>query len=145
MRLRVTSRASLPTLIEAFSVSSTPRNPQNRNKATTTLSMVRMVRRLLRPRLTSTSEKKPTAPSLVGQHALFEVERSTGALGRVRVVRHHHDRLLEFLVEPVEQREDLLAGLAVEVAGRLVGEQHRGIAHQRTRDRDALLLSAREL
>ena len=33
----------------------------------------------------------------------------------------------------------------VEVAGRLVGEQQRRLGHQRARDRDALLLAAREL
>src|SRR5262245_48368623 len=49
MRLRVTSRDSLPTRIDAWSVSSTPRSEQKRNRATTTLSTVRDVRTLLRP------------------------------------------------------------------------------------------------
>ena len=35
--------------------------------------------------------------------------------------------------------------LRVEVAGRLVGQQDRGVVDQRARDRDALLLAAREL
>ena len=41
--------------------------------------------------------------------------------------------------------EDLGAGAGVEVAGRLVGEDDVGPARQRTRDRDALLLTARQL
>src|SRR5437867_889605 len=82
---------------------------------------------------------------LVGQHALVEVDDPLGALGGVRIVGHHDDGLLELPVEPVEQLEDLLGRLAVEVAGGLVGEQHRGVAHDRARDRHALLLAAREL
>ena len=38
-----------------------------------------------------------------------------------------------------------LAGLRVEIAGRLVGEHERGAVHERARDRDALALAAREL
>ena len=44
-----------------------------------------------------------------------------------------------------EQIDDLPAGGAVEIAGRLVGEQDRRIVGERARDRDALLLAAREL
>ena len=67
------------------------------------------------------------------------------ALGGVRVVRHHDDGLLELPVEPLEQVEDLVGRLAVEVAGGLVGEQQRRVGDDRARDRDALLLAAREL
>ena len=42
-------------------------------------------------------------------------------------------------------RHDLLGGLRVEVAGRLVGEHELGLVDQRAGDRDALLLAAREL
>ena len=48
-------------------------------------------------------------------------------------------------VQLVEQREDLVAGAAVEVAGRLVGEQDRRAVDQRPGDGDALLLAAGEL
>ena len=44
-----------------------------------------------------------------------------------------------------EQLEDLAARLRVEVAGRLVGEDHRRARDERSRDRDPLLLAAREL
>ena len=47
--------------------------------------------------------------------------------------------------ELLEQRHHLDAGARVEVAGRLVGEDHLGLADEGARDRDALLLSAREL
>ena len=45
----------------------------------------------------------------------------------------------------LHQRQDVGAGLRVEVAGRLVGQQDRRIHGQRARDRDALALAAREL
>ena len=47
--------------------------------------------------------------------------------------------------ESRSRREHLAAGLRVEVAGRLVGEQHRRLADQRAGDGDALLLAAGEL
>ena len=48
-------------------------------------------------------------------------------------------------IEFAEQPHDVLAGLAVQVARGLVGEQDRRIGHQRARDCDSLLLPAREL
>jgi hypothetical protein len=47
--------------------------------------------------------------------------------------------------DPVELGEDRLAGVGVEVAGGLVGEQHRRLVYQRPRDRDPLFLPARQL
>ena len=44
-----------------------------------------------------------------------------------------------------EQVDDLGAGLGVEVAGRLIGEQERGLPDDRPRDRDPLALTARQL
>ena len=44
-------------------------------------------------------------------------------------------------VEPGEQPHDLDRSCGVEVAGRLVGEEHRRLRHDRARDRDALLLA----
>ena len=43
-----------------------------------------------------------------------------------------------------DQVHDLEGELGVEVAGRLVGEQDLGLVHERARERDALLLAARE-
>ena len=51
--------------------------------------------------------------------------------------------------EALLQVADLLAHLPaqprVEIGQRLVEQQHRGLEHQRARDRDALLLAARQL
>ncbi len=48
-------------------------------------------------------------------------------------------------VQRLQQREDVRAGAAVEVAGRLVGEQDRRPPDERAGDRDPLALAAREL
>ena len=48
-------------------------------------------------------------------------------------------------VDPVDQLHDPDRRLGVEVAGRLVAEQQRRVVDERARDRDALLLAARQL
>ena len=48
-------------------------------------------------------------------------------------------------IEPDEQVHDLDAARRVEIAGRLVGEQHRWLCDNGPGDRHALHLSAREL
>jgi len=67
-----------------------------------------------------------------------------GRRGDVGVVRDEHDGPTA-PVELPEERRDLGAGMAVEVAGRLVGEDQRGLRDQGAGDRHALLLPAAEL
>ena len=85
------------------------------------------------------------ATASLDEHALVEMQRPLRAGGRMRIVRHHHDRLAVLAVERLEQVEDLVAGLAIEIARRLVAEQQRRIGDDRARDADALLLAAGEL
>ena len=74
------------------------------------------------------------------------MKRIRSAIAAARgVVGDHHGRLAEVVDRFAEQREDLVARSRVEVAGRLVGEEHRRPGDERPRDRDALLLAAREL
>src|SRR5690242_12738976 len=96
--------------------------------ATTMPTMVSVVRSLCRNALRRTSRGKnigagvsregpprPTDPPLGGQRAerawgdvsssvdeqaLFEMHHSMRLLGRLRVVRHHDDRLAELVVQP---------------------------------------------
>ena len=60
-------------------------------------------------------------------------------VGEVGVVGDDDDRRA-LGVELLQQLKDLLAGVAVEVAGRLVGEDDRGAADQGAGDRDPLAL-----
>ena len=71
--------------------------------------------------------------------------RAVGRGGRVVVVRDHHGRLPERVGGVAQEREHLVAGLRVEVAGRLVGEEDGRLGDERARDGDALLLAAGEL
>ena len=57
----------------------------------------------------------------------------------------HDDRLAELVDGAAQEVEHVAAGRRVEVAGRLVGEDHGGAGDQCPRDRDALLLAAGEL
>ena len=76
--------------------------------------------------------------------AVAERDHALGLLGDVGLVGDQHDRAA-FLVEAREDPQHLLGGARVEVAGRLVGEDHRRVGDERARDGDALLLAAGEL
>src|SRR5688572_33088053 len=73
------------------------------------------------------------------------MQRAAREAGRPRIMGDHDDGLAEVAVEQLQDREDLVGGGAVEVAGRLVGEQELWIRDDRAGDRDALLLAARHL
>jgi hypothetical protein len=59
-------------------------------------------------------------------------------------VRHDDDRL-SFGVQLTEERQDLDRGLAVEISRGFVGEQNRWVIQNRSRDRNALPLTAGQL
>ena len=61
------------------------------------------------------------------------------------VVRRDDDRRPMTKAEPCEQLDHIGTGLRVEVARRLVGEDHARLVRERTRDRNPLLLAAGEL
>src|SRR5712691_3692938 len=73
---------------------------------------------------------------------VLNLEDPMGDVGHAGVVRHDDDRLLELLVEATEQVEDLLPGLRVEFAGRLVRQEERRIVREGDPDGDPLLLAA---
>ena len=61
------------------------------------------------------------------------------------VVGDDHDGCARGFLEAAEDCVDLVAGLGVELAGRLVGEQDDWLFHEGTGDRHSLLLAAGEL
>ena len=73
------------------------------------------------------------------------MQRPARAIGGVRIVRHHHDGLAVVGIQRLQQLEHLVAGLAIEIARRLVAKQQRRIGDDGPCDADALLLSAGEL
>ena len=62
-----------------------------------------------------------------------------------RIVRHDQNGRVQPLVQIVNQPQNFRAGVRVEIAGRLVGQQHRRIERQRARDGHALPLAAGKL
>src|ERR1700736_6692832 len=83
----------------------------------------------------------------VGSHigedlAVLEADDAVGLPGDVRVVRDDDEGHAVLPVHASHQVDDLLAGLAVDLAGRLVAEYERGLVDQRPRDRSPLLLAA---
>src|SRR4029450_2895415 len=83
--------------------------------------------------------------SLLYEQTLLQMQREFRPRPRARVVRHHDDGLAMIPVERRQQLEDLVAGFAVEVAGRLVAEQQRRVGDDRPGAADALFLAARQL
>ena len=73
------------------------------------------------------------------------MQRAPRAIGRSWIVGDHHDRLAVIAVERLQQVEDLVASLAIEVAGRLVAKEQRRIGHDGAGDADPLLLAAGQL
>ena len=82
--------------------------------------------------------------SVVVDLPVGDVDRARGKRRHVGIVRHQDDGD-PFGVELLEHPQDLDAGVRIEVAGRLVGQDQRGPVHQRPGDGHALLLSARHL
>ena len=77
--------------------------------------------------------------------AVAEGDGDVGQRGELGVMRHQHDGRMAGAVHAEQQLDDLMTGLAVQVAGRFVREQQRGIVGERAGDGHALLLAARQL
>src|SRR5581483_1406735 len=122
-----------------------------RMKATTMESRVRIVRSFFRFRLLQMRWKNfmgaaPPAGRLFHRFgtelAFVEINRARSPGRGVRIVRDHDDGLALLAVECLEQVEDLVAGFAVEITGRLVAEEECRIGHDAASDADALLFAA---
>ena len=87
--------------------------------------MVRIVRVLWRLKLERTQARGTSCGHLGGELSVDHVQPARGALGGVRIVGDHDDGLAVLAVERLQQVEDAVAGLAIEIAGRLVGEDER--------------------
>src|SRR6266542_2225937 len=85
------------------------------------------------------------AAEVLDDQAVVEEEDAVGDRRGTWVVSDHHGGLAVRVDRVAHELEDLPAGLGVEVAGGLIGEDDRRLAHESTSDRNALLLTAREL
>ena len=89
----------------------------------------------------------PRARRCVGaiEAAVEQLDHPVGDLEHHRVVGGDHRRHALGPDDGPDQQHDLLPGLGVELAGRLVGQQQPRPVRQRAGDRDPLLLAAGEL
>ena len=82
---------------------------------------------------------------LDGEAAVFH---QTGSLGPARgdaVMADDDEGEPQLVPQLLQERHDLVPGAFVEVAGRLVGQQHGGLLDQRAGDGDPLLLPSGQL
>ena len=79
------------------------------------------------------------------EHAVAHRDDALRDARHATLVGDDDERHAVLRVELAEEVDHFLAGLGVEVAGRLVAQQQLRRAEQRARDRDALLLAARQL
>src|SRR6187431_1850020 len=80
-----------------------------------------------------------------GEAAVADAEAALRAAGETGVVGRDDDGRAAVGGEAGEDVDDLAPGRRVEVAGRLVGEDHVRLDGERARDRDPLLLTAGKL
>lgn len=80
-----------------------------------------------------------------GEHTVVHLEDSVCVLGDREVVRYHNERLAHLLPCLEKKAEHLISVFAVEVTRWLVCEENVGHIYERTRYRNSLLLTSREL
>src|SRR5690606_14237050 len=139
MPMRSLALCSIATVHDQTTV----RSSTKATMAMATPSTVSSARTRFRPTLRTAMEARFTNAS--HQVAVVEPPHGAGALRGSRVVRDHDDRLLELPIQALEQIQDLVGALAIEIAGRLVGDDDFRIRDDGPCDGDALLLTAGEL
>src|SRR5438067_6559449 len=87
---------------------------------------------------------RPRDLDVVEQPPVLQAHDAIAPGGDLEVVRREDDRHAALGAQVEQELDDLGRGLGVEVAGRLVREQQAGLVQERARDRDPLLLAARE-
>src|SRR4051794_10909062 len=87
----------------------------------------------------------PTNDRMIAQNAsITHFNDALCVLRHLRLVGDEHDGD-SLIVQLLKERHYLNGHVTVEISGRLIGQQQPGLRHERTRDRDALLLTTREL
>ncbi len=88
------------------------------------------------------SRFQPVKNSCATQRASFEFQYPVASSRELKIMGDEDRRQVTPAAEIGEKVENQLAGALVQIAGRLVGEQQRGVAGEGARDGDALLLSS---
>src|SRR6266550_4346149 len=125
-RCRTIMRLAEEPATPAFQAPTMVRSRPNAITAVAIPRIVRVVRSLWRKALRKMIDRIFMGPRLL-QLALVEVAHNVRPLGGVRIMGDHDDGLFEFLVEALEQGENLLRRLAVEIARGLIRHEDRGV------------------
>src|SRR6266581_3444911 len=137
---RVAEERSAPRYQSPTRVRSMP----NANTAMATPTMVRMERSRWRKAFRMMSLSMNIVSS-ARQYSLLQMLYDMRLLRGPRVVGHHDDGLAELVHQPVHQRQNILGGGPVQVAGRLVRHQDGRVGRHRAGDGNTLLLAPGEL
>src|SRR5688572_13032141 len=130
-----TARSPRSTIAVSYGTAGSLPSPQERSAAAATIAAaVRWSRGIIGP---------PGILRVTDDEAIAQMNRSFSAARDPALVGDEHDSVARRM-QSIEQGQNLGAGGAVQVAGRLVREQQRGLRDQRPGDRDALALSAGE-
>src|SRR5205809_653694 len=143
MRTRSRHRATARSRF-AESSQNPPSAASDRVISTIALTATRPARRRSR---SASPIRNPSTRSALVLHEPPALERerpSPERLREVRLVRREHDRRATG-PDVAQRAQDLVLHRLVEVARRLVGEEERGLAHDRAGERRALSLALREL
>jgi sugar lactone lactonase YvrE len=75
--------------------------------------------------------------------AVLESQHAVCDICQRQIMRYDDERVTERSAEPEDLVVQLLGGFRVQIARRLIGQYESRLVHQSTRDRHALLFSAR--
>ena len=77
---------------------------------------------------------------MVEQAAFFPMAGDCGMAGRMRIVCHQDNSLVEFLVRAEDHAEDIFRGSGIEISRRFIGPDEFRFGHQGASDSRALIL-----
>ena len=105
----------------------------------------RLERRAAAPAAWRRQGQRLVAPLDALNAAVAQANDAVGQGGGIGIVGDHEHGDAALLVEPAQEGKNLRAGLGVEVAGGLVGQDDRGVVDQGAGNGHPLLLAARQL
>src|SRR5258707_6568578 len=127
----------------AIAVTPSTRQAKKMRKPVSLSRSSRRARRKARAMVFTPPPSRRACRSVVGHDAaILETHDPLAAPCQRLLMRYQEQRRSRAFVQREQQVADFLAGGAVEIAGRLVGEQHRGPGRNGAGERHALLLAA---
>src|SRR5690606_5657993 len=108
-------------------------------------SMLRLMARQASLAVSRNMVRLPHLQLVIGEVAIDEAQEALAIGCDVLLMRDHDDGDRPFAVQPRDEVHDLPAGLRIQIAGRLIGEEDGGIGDDGAGDGHPLLLAAGKL